>query len=167
MAHKTTYQIQRNRRRSGQTSYKKRYNALKSDKPRLVARVLSKMIAVEIMKYKTEGDITLVGTNSLELKKFGWAPKRNIPTAYLTGLLIGRKALKKGIKEAIFDIGLQRATSGGRVFAILKGAIDAGMDIPYKEKALPKTDRIEGKHIESFRKVKLNFSEVKAKVNNQ
>ena len=167
MAHKTTYQVQKKRRQAGKTDYKKRYAMLKSKKPRLVARILSKITVAQIVKYEVKGDVTLVGTTSLELKKFGWAPKRNIPTAYLTGLLIGKKAIKKGIKQVIFDTGLHRPVTKGKVFAVLKGAIDAGLEIPHSKKALPEEERIQGKHIESFRKIKLNFEEVKQKVNNQ
>ena len=35
-------------------------------------------------------------------------------------------------------------------FAALKGALDAGLDIPFEETALPKEDRISGKHIEDY-----------------
>ena len=39
-----------------------------------------------------------------------------------------------------------------RVFSALKGAVDAGIDIPYDPEILPTVDRISGKHIDKFRK---------------
>jgi len=161
---KGSYQVQRRRRREGRTNYHKRYDLLKSKKPRLVVRARTKIIIAHIVNYIPKGDVTIATTNSLELKKFGWTPKRNIPTAYLTGLLIGKKALKANVKEAILDIGIHKPHRKGRLFAVLKGAIDAGLKIPHDEKALPSEDRIQGKHIEEYRKIKLNFDEIKAKV---
>jgi len=35
------------------------------------------------------------------------------------------------------DIGLSRSTTGARIFGALKGAIDGGLDIPYKDKRFP------------------------------
>ena len=53
-----------------------------------------------------------------------------------------------GHDEAILDIGLAAATSGNRVFAALKGMIDAGLEMPHGEDALPEDDRINGSHID-------------------
>lgn len=33
--------------------------------------------------------------------------------------------------RAFLDVGLTRTTTGNRVFAVLKGALDGGMDIPH------------------------------------
>jgi large subunit ribosomal protein L5e len=35
--------------------------------------------------------------------------------------------------KAILDIGLARSTTGARIFAVLKGAVDGGLAIPHKE----------------------------------
>ena len=35
--------------------------------------------------------------------------------------------------KAILDIGLARATTGARVFGVLKGALDVGIDIHHSE----------------------------------
>ena len=52
-----------------------------------------------------------------------------------------------GHKNAILDIGLAASSPGNRVFAALKGMIDAGLEIPHGESVLPDEDRINGLHI--------------------
>jgi large subunit ribosomal protein L18 len=76
----------------------------------------------------------------------------NTPAAYLTGMLFAVKAKKAGQDRAILDIGLNRATTGARVFAALKGAVDAGLEIPYGEEILPSEERIKGAHIAAYNK---------------
>ena len=34
--------------------------------------------------------------------------------------------------RAFLDVGLTRTTTGNRVFAVMKGAVDAGIDIPHR-----------------------------------
>jgi len=142
MGKKSLYQVKRRRRREGKTNYKKRYDLLKSKKSRLVVRLTSKVITAQIINYIPKGDVTVASTNSLELKKFGWEPKKNISTAYLTGLLIGKKAVKANVKEAILDIGLHRPHKKGRLFAVVKGAVDAGLNVPHGKEALPDDEKI-------------------------
>ena len=85
------------------------------------------------------------------VRDFGWRGAcGNIPAAYLTGLLAGLRAVNNGIKKAVLDIGLFSPIKGSRVFAALKGAIDAGMEIPCSEEVLPDEDRILGKHIADY-----------------
>jgi len=51
-------------------------------------------------------------------------------------------AAKKGVEQRPFtcflDLGLARATSGNRVFAAMKGAVDGGLHIPHSDKIFPK-----------------------------
>jgi large subunit ribosomal protein L18 len=122
--------------------------------PRLVARGSLRYFNAQLVEALPEGDKTLVVVHSKELaKNFGWkAPCENIPAAYMTGILLGKRALSLGINKAILDIGLQRPTKGARIFAVLKGAVDAGLDIPYNEEILPDDSRIIGEHIASYAK---------------
>jgi large subunit ribosomal protein L18 len=84
-------------------------------------------------------------------KTYGWLNNcGNIPSAYLTGLLCGLKAMANGVEEAFLDIGLHVPSKGTRVFAALKGVIDAGVEVPYSEDILPDDDRISGKHIADY-----------------
>ena len=70
--------------------------------------------------------------------------------AYLVGFLIGYKALSQGIDHAILDIGLRKSSKGARVFAALKGAVDAGLNIQHDERIIPQESRIKGEHIASY-----------------
>jgi large subunit ribosomal protein L18 len=107
------------------------------------------MVRAEIV-----GDKVLVCADSGELaRKYGWLGNRsNLPAAYLTGLLCGYKALASGVKEAVLDIGLQSPTKGARIFAALKGVLDAGVLVPYEESILPSEERIRGQHIVAYAK---------------
>jgi len=153
MAKNANYRVQLRRRREGKTDYQARKGMVISGRPRLVARGSLKNANVQIIQAKPEGDIVLVAANSKELSKlFGWkAPTGNIPAAYLTGLLCGLKAKKKGIKEAILDAGLVSPTKGARIFAILSGVVDAGLDIPHSEEKIVK-ERIKGEQVAKYAK---------------
>jgi large subunit ribosomal protein L18 len=145
MAHKTTFKVKEKRRRLGITNKEKRLGLLKSGKPRMVARLSNSKATCQIIEYLPEGDKTLVNTTSLELKNYGYAGHcGNVKAAYLTGYLCAKKAMSKGIKEAILDIGLRTPVSGSNVFSALKGAIDAGLEMPAEEKAFPAAERLEG-----------------------
>lgn len=136
------------RRREGKTDYRKRLALLKSGKTRVIVRKSNKSIMVQFADYHPEGDKIITSVNAKALKKYGWEYSlSNVPSAYLTGLLAGKKALKKGINEGILDIGLYSPRKGSRIFAALKGVVDAGIDVPYGEEILPSEERIYGKHI--------------------
>ena len=138
------------RRREQRTDYKQRLSLLKSGKPRLVIRASGNSVACQIISHDPKGDKTLASANSFELKKHGWKGHTgNIPAAYLTGYLCGHKAKGKA-KEAILDMGLQTSSKGSRIYAALKGVIDAGLSIPHSEEILPSEDRIKGKHVSEY-----------------
>ncbi len=140
------------RRRTGHTNYKKRLALLKSGKPRLVVRRSNRHCIVQVVNYKPEGDETAVHITTKHLKRYGWLGKSNIPSAYLCGYLAGKLATKKGISEAVLDIGLSTPMHKGVVFAALKGALDAGLKISHSGEALPSEDKVSGKHIENYAK---------------
>jgi large subunit ribosomal protein L18 len=147
----TTRTVPHRRKRDGRTNYKKRLTLLRSGQPRLVIRKALGSITAQIVEYNPDGDRVVVSVNSRELEKMGWkAHKANLPSAYLTGLLLGTKSKKKKVKNAVLDLGLQTPIHGGRLFAALKGAVDAGMDINCNKEAFPSDDRISGKHIASY-----------------
>jgi len=151
MAHSAKYRVPFRRRREGKTNYRLRLKLLLSRKPRLVARKSLNNMMAQLVAYDEKGDKVLVSAHSRELVKMGYKGHcGNIPAAYLTGLLLGKKALKEGYNEAVLDIGLNAATKGAAVFAILKGAVDAGMDIPHSEDILPEEERINGSHVKEY-----------------
>lgn len=163
------------RKRQGKTDYKKRLRLLSSRKFRLVVRKTNKNVTAQIIEFKPEGDDVIVSAHTNELRKHGWkCAKRNLPAAYLTGLLCGLKAKKANIKEAVLDIGMVPAVKGSLVYAALKGAVDSGLEVPHSKEVIPSEGRLSGKHIESntvtkftkfdAKSVPKNFEEVKNKI---
>ena len=153
MATGSRYFVPFRRRREGKTDYYQRTGLVVSDVPRMVVRKTNRHIIIQLVTAHMEGDKTLVAANSAELEKYGYkGSTSNTPAAYLTGMLFAVKAKKAQQESAILDIGLNRATPGARVFAALKGAVDAGLDIPYGESILPSEERIKGEHIAAYNK---------------
>jgi large subunit ribosomal protein L18 len=109
------------------------------------------MIA-QIINAKVIGDEVVVSAHSSELTKtYGWQGGcGNVSAAYLTGLLCGYRAVAHGVKKAVLDIGLQSPSRGARVFAALKGVLDAGVTLPHGENVLPDEKRIHGQHIVDY-----------------
>src|SRR3990170_7406951 len=164
-----TYTMPFKRRRLGKTDYKRRLRLLLSKKPRLVVRKSLNYIRIQIVNFDKKGDKTLVSASSQQLKKMGWKfSTDNIPSAYLTGLLIGKKALEKGVKEAVLDIGPSPSTKGSRLYAAAKGAIDSGLSIPLGEEILPSEERVKGLHISSysdkFKNLPEEYEKIKQKI---
>ncbi|WP_297072911.1 50S ribosomal protein L18 [Thermococcus sp.] len=154
MARGPRYRVPFRRRREGKTNYHKRLKLLKSKKPRLVVRKSLNHHIAQIIVYDPKGDRTIVSAHTRELiRDFGWKGHTgNTPSAYLLGLLIGYKAKQAGVEEAILDIGLHPPTRGSSVFAVLKGAVDAGLNVPHSEEIFPEDYRIRGEHIAEYAK---------------
>jgi large subunit ribosomal protein L18 len=152
MARSSRYRVPLRRRREGKTDYQARKGLVLSGKPRLVARSSLKNATAQIIVAKPYGDEVLAAAHSRELKKFGWkAPTGNVPAAYLTGLLCGLKAKNKGVSEVILDVGLVSPSKGSRLFAVLSGVLDAGVDVPHDEEKIVK-ERTKGEHIAMYGK---------------
>ena len=152
MAKGPFYNVPYRRRREGKTNYKLRKRLISSGLPRVVARKTRKHIIVQLIKPTLIGDEVITSAHSNELKKkYGWLGSLdNLPASYLTGLLCGYKAVAKGVDEAVLDIGLQTPSRGSRVFAVLKGLVDAGVHVPHDEEILPDETRITGQHIADY-----------------
>merc|ERR1712218_513919 len=114
------------------------------------------------------GDIVICAAYSHELPRYGVkVGLTNYAAAYCTGLLLARRVLTKfsldtvyegntsvdgsmfcvedqdggpGAFRACLDVGLARTSTGAKVFAALKGAVDGGLDIPHSEKRFPGYD---------------------------
>jgi large subunit ribosomal protein L18 len=151
MATGARYFVPFRRRRDGKTNYYLRTKLVLSGEPRMVVRKTNRYIIVQLIVPDPEGDRTLVVANSKELAAFGYTfGFSNTPAAYLTGMLCAVRALAAGYETAVLDIGLAQAKPGARVFAALKGAVDAGLDVPYGEEILPDDSRIAGEHIAAY-----------------
>lgn len=129
-------------------------------KHRLVVRMTNSKVICQIVGAYMEGDRVMTSADSTELARYGVNfGLTNYSAAYATGFLIGRRALaalsmdktylpkeadgsytltedidgeKKAFK-VFLDIGLASSTKGARVFAAMKGASDAGLNIPHGE----------------------------------
>ena len=143
------YHVKPRRHREGVTDYRRRLNLLKSKKTRIVVRKSLKNIQIQFVEYSSTGDKVLASAISKELQsKYNWKYSIDTtPAAYLTGLIAGSRAKKKGIAEGVFDIGRYRPTGGNRLFAALKGVVDAGIACPCNEEMIPQDDRLLGKHL--------------------
>ncbi|HEQ78692.1 MAG TPA: 50S ribosomal protein L18 [Euryarchaeota archaeon] len=159
------YKVPFRRRRTGQTNYRYRKKLLMGGKPRLVVRRSLKCVTIQIVTYQAEGDRVVATANTRELKKFGWSgAKRNLPSAYLAGYMAAKRGLKEGYNEVVLDIGLRKPVPGSISFAAMKGAVDAGMNIPHGESIVPTDERLSGVHMkegtpEMFNKVKAAIEE--------
>jgi large subunit ribosomal protein L18 len=152
MARGPSYRVPFRRRREGKTNYRSRRALVLSKSPRLVVRLTLKHTILQIAEAEAVGDKIIISANSRELEKmYGWLGSGgNVPAAYLTGLLCGFKAMAKGVKKVILDIGLHIPTKGSRIFAALKGVLDASVEVPHSEDILPDESRISGKHIVEY-----------------
>ncbi|MFA5382711.1 MAG: 50S ribosomal protein L18 [Candidatus Micrarchaeia archaeon] len=146
-----TYYVPFKRRRNKVTNYKKRLALIKSKIPRLVIRTSNKTIEAQFITFDAKGDKIITAVNSNELKKYGWNPKRNSPTAYLTSFLCALRAKEKGITDFVLDIGMTTPSKGAIVFVGAQGAIDAGLKTELGKEKIIK-ERIKGMHIENYAK---------------
>jgi len=144
---------------------KNKYN---TPKYRLIVRFTNKDITCQIAYARIEGDVIVGAAYSHELPRYGVkVGLTNYAAAYSTGLLLGRRILEKfhldtiyqgqtevtgeqfqvesvdgqpGAFRCFLDVGLARTTTGARIFGALKGAVDAGLDIPHGVKRFPGYD---------------------------
>jgi len=147
------------------TQDKNKYN---TPKYRLIVRFTNKNIVCQIAHAKIEGDVVVAAAYSHELPRYGVkVGLTNYAAAYCTGLLLARRLLTKlnlaelypgqtevdgdeynveslDDKPAAFrcylDVGLNRTTTGARVFGALKGAVDGGLEINHSVTRFPGYD---------------------------
>ncbi|XP_071489045.1 large ribosomal subunit protein uL18-like [Diadema antillarum] len=144
---------------------KNKYN---TPKYRMIVRFTNKDITCQIAYAKIEGDYIVCAAYSHELPRYGIkVGLTNYAAAYCTGLLLARRVLKKfnldtiyegqtepdgddylveseegqaGAFRCFLDVGLARTTTGAKVFGVLKGAVDGGLEIPHSNKRFPGYD---------------------------
>lgn len=137
---------------------KNKYN---SPKYRFVVRITNRQVITQVAYATIEGDRILTAAYSSELPRYGIkVGLTNYAACYATGLLCARRLLTKlnladaykGKEETdgtqykveeneegarpfrcFLDIGLGYTTQGNRMFAVMKGGIDGGLDIPHCE----------------------------------
>lgn len=149
MATGPRYKVAFRRRREGRTDYYARKKYLASHETRAVVRRSNKNITVQFVDFAMEGDKIIASADTKRLVKLGWAHScSSVPAAYLVGYAAGLRAVKAEIEYAVLDLGRQNPQHGGVLFAVAKGMIDAGLEVPCSEDVLPDEDRLMGKHID-------------------
>ena len=124
--------------------------------------VTNENIQVQISKPEISGDKVIASAHSRFLLKDGWkGSRKNIPAAYLTGYFAGKKALSKGVDNAIIYSGTRKYTQ--RMAAAVKGVVDSGLKVPSNEDTFPPEERINGDHL----KVKNDIVNVKLKIDTE
>lgn len=147
---------------------KNKYN---TPKYRLIVRSSNTDICCQIAYARLEGDYIVSAAYSHELPQYGVkVGLTNYAAAYCTGLLLARRVLQKfnldkmyqgaseingdyfcvedqddgpGAFRCCLDVGLARTSTGAKVFAAMKGAVDGGLDIPHSVKRFPGYDNEE------------------------
>ena len=139
------------RRKAGLTDYRRRLKLLRGRKPRAVVRISNTRTTCQLVSWAADGDLVSVTMTGSDLvKKYGWPNDqslKSVPASYLVGFAMGKAAVAAGSPEAVLDIGLAASTRGGRVYAALKGMVDAGLEIPHSEDVFPDEGRLTGAHI--------------------
>ncbi len=159
--------VQKRRRREAKTNYSKRIKLLKGNSPRVVFRKTNKYVIAQYVTSKHAQDKIEMGINSKILLKYGWPKQaegglKSIPASYLTGLLIGKKIIEKKLETPIIDFGMIRNLHKTKIYAFMKGLIDAGIKIKFDEKKdiFPSNERIKGEHLRN----KIPFEQIKSKI---
>ena len=152
MAHGRRQRRRYKRRSTGQTDYHRRLKLLRGGTPRAVVRVTNTQVICQLVGYEDNGDQVISAADGSSLRgKYAWPSKastKSVPAAYCTGYALGKQVQKAGHDEAVLDIGLAASTSGNRVFAALKGMVDAGLWVPHSEEIFPSDERLAGEHID-------------------
>jgi len=145
---------------------KNKYN---TPKYRLVVRITNRDVIAQIAYARIEGDYIVAAAYSHELPRYGVkVGLTNYAACYCTGLLLARRILKKfgldqlyrgqtnvdgemysvedlekgpGAFRAHLDTGLARTSTGARIFGVMKGAADGGIEVPHSEKRFPGYDK--------------------------
>ena len=128
----------------------------------ITVNISNENMLVQIHAPELAGDKVIASAHSRFLLKNGWkGSRKSVSAAYLTGYFAGKKAMDKGVKDAILYSGTDSYTQ--RMAAALKGVIDAGMQIPANSETFPSDERINGQHL----KVKNDVGKVKSTIDSE
>ena len=142
--------------RERKTNYRKREKLLIGKKDFVTVNVSDQNVSAQLIRPDLLGDKVMASVHSNELLSYGWkGSRKNIPSCYLVGLLLGKKCIQKKITRAILYIGKRHFTT--KIAACLKGMSEAGLEMPFSEEILPTEERIQGNHIAEYaKKIKSN-----------
>jgi large subunit ribosomal protein L18 len=142
--------------RERKTNYRKREKLLIGKKDFVTVNVSDQNVSAQLIRPNLLGDTVMASVHSNELLSYGWkGSRKNIPSCYLVGLLLGKKCIQKKITKAILYIGKRHFTT--KIAACLKGLSEAGLVMPFSENIIPSEERIQGNHIAEYaKKLKTN-----------
>jgi len=142
--------------RERKTNYRKREKLLIGKKDFVTVNVSDQNVSAQLIRPNLIGDTVMASVHSNELLSYGWkGSRKNIPSCYLVGLLLGKKCIQKKITKAILYIGKRHFTT--KIAACLKGLSEAGLEMPFSENIIPSEERIQGNHIAEYaKKLKTN-----------
>ena len=142
--------------RERKTNYRKREKLLIGKKDFVTVNVSDQNVSAQLIRPELLGDKVMASVHSNELLSYGWkGSRKNIPSCYLVGLLLGKKCIQKKITRAILYIGKRHFTT--KIAACLKGMSEAGLEMPFSQEILPTEERIQGNHIAEYaKKIKSN-----------
>jgi len=133
--------------------------------------MLFRDIIAQVVAARMSGDEVIAAAYAHELTNYGITlGLTNFASAYCVGLLVARRVLAKmGLAEiykgaeevtgemfeieeneekrpfrCLLDVGIVTVTTGHKVFAVMKGAVDGGLAIPHNEKRFPAYTKEEG-----------------------
>jgi large subunit ribosomal protein L18 len=150
------------RLREEKTNYRRRRAMLMGKKDFITVKISNENMLVQIHAPELAGDKVIASAHSRFLLKNGWkGSRKSVSAAYLTGYFAGKKAMDKGVKDAILYSGTDGYTQ--RMAAALKGVIDAGLQIPANSETFPSDERINGQHL----KVKNDVGKVKSTIDSE
>ena len=146
------------RRKENKTDYKARLALLKSGKLRIVVRKTNKYFIAQVVESDESKDKALLGVNSKDLIGLGWDKKfegslKSVPAGYLTGLLLAKKIKEKKLEGFILDLGMAKLIYGNRIYSVVKGLVDGGVNLNVKENIFPSEERLAGEHLKEEIKV--------------
>lgn len=161
--------VQKRRRRENKTDYLKRRKLLKSEKPRIVFRKTNKYLVAQYVVSDEAQDKIVFGIGTKDLLKHGWDEKakgslKSVTAAYVLGYFAGKKISKEKLETPIVDLGMVRVLHKTKVFAFIKGLIEAGVKIVSKEETFPEENRLNGEHLKNkvdVSKIKSNLDSLK------
>ncbi len=128
------------RRKEMKTNYEKRYALLKSKTPRIVVRLTNTRVILQYVLHNAVGDNIKSTLSSSKLSEIGIKTKsyKSRLCGYLAGYYFGKQIIAKKLgKDAILDLGMQKVHDKGKLFGVLKGLVDSGLNIPHEESILP------------------------------
>jgi large subunit ribosomal protein L5e len=162
-------------------------NKYKTPKYRLVFRKTNRDLICQVVAADMDHDRIIESAYSHELPRYGVkVGLTNYAAAYCTGLLLARRInakfkleyvgqvnpdgelfhsggedaqedFDKNAFKAVLDVGLQRTTTGARIWGALKGAADGGMYVPHTDKRFPGSKKTDGSNYESDAKVHRDY----------